>query len=1488
MAARRRGETEEHTPIVYIRRLRAEELENLSEDLRLLLPGALENSTLFCVAPNKLKSHGILHRCGRWQDHNFALHHGIDLLILRDGLEVDLETLCKGMLTDEITASDLNREARRTKTQEEMAEDAKEALKLQSVRQRRAAMSKGLALNALAVENRVIVEDQAHVLAKWLGARDSSQHEGCHCTLKSLHLVNTMLQNKGCSIIASSLPNNQQLTSINFGYNTIGDVGFAELCRANLGRKLSVLKFAGNNIGDQGCKMIPPLLETVALVELHLQNNSIGDEGAHSIARGMALNGSLRVLNLNGNRLRDPGVAAITATLMLTGGTENNSIGALVNMSRRLGNIPPEVIKKNAYVPNTSLQSLHLASNWLRDETAQEIAMVFETNCSLTNVELAGNRIGDPGAKALARVLKSPLVDEQGNRVGRNLVLSCNTIGQSGIVDLGKALKACNHLHTLQVEGMRVAFGWRASIQQHAAKPPPETPDTPKLPRIRLESIHREKKVIDIEAMVNAEFSIKKSTKGLRLSKNMKDAFLPVDRFIEDHLSTLKYQSGWGQATTRESTARLSTARLTSQGSGSGSLSARLPTSSTQASRTTGKYTGHLMNDAVDGGTLVIDDDPEFRALCNRLNVPVEDKMRNRLKALNERQREQRAKIYDRFLDIQSKFHRPVVTSAVHVQSLFRMKSSTRLAASIRQKNQEEFESAANEAKTDLAEDRKKAVDSILRSFAAPGLRRMFSNWTHHVEECSVKRDDIVKLFTVYCSRMGVSACGTSLLKKYVAARDESMLSFKGIGISSLAARALSFLFMGVENCRLCRGIGTVSGDTFKGVTKDPMAEIMTPASVFEAVDLDGSGFVDASELLVALRYLGLNLNLEEVQAVMAIIDVDNSGQVDKTEFQLLFKNINSSGSHGHCVLCKGKGHTNKQCQLEEPWPRQVPPLLDIRDWLGFEGIRELDLSNNCLRSSGASDVVNIARMCAKTLMVLRIAHTELADEGAQAISALFNDKMMHLIECDLAGNYIGDSGMHHISQAVQESKTLTMLNIASNKCTGSGCCVLGDMLYECESLTELDISWNGIGGEQASTFWRGVGNSRSLLRLHAHWNGFCDLRACEAMSEAFQANGTLQYLDLSHNRITRQCCELISKGFSLNETLIELRLDGNPLGLQGAKVLLAAAEEGAKGSDYNRVVRMENCSVGVLDMSMFDPSYPTGRYMLDMTNESARQVLRNVLRLIAQGKVVFERMLLVLDLEKRDSSGELSKDPETGEQLYEHSKEPFALKCFMTTEQFEQKGLIDSDPMEWEMPDAGMLEFNLLAISSKNKMIEKGQGCKVDQFDSYFLRCMTNVRTAAAKVAELASLLPNNVKMPFSHFKILFNILREFPDNGCLLLVQEYWHRVDGDPCYRDVMALLTEDERNEFMEKVNTPTIVYTKNNPSGHYHLNLDVAEDQQTATALVAAKLEQAAVEKTLAEYQKRRAGGPRDAAVLDKYKTRIVPSLLATLVLAANS
>ena len=85
------------------------------------------------------------------------------------------------------------------------------------------------------------------------------------------------------------------------------------------------------------------------------------------------------------------------------------------------------------------------------------------------------------------------------------------------------------------------------------------------------------------------------------------------------------------------------------------------------------------------------------------------------------------------------------------------------------------------------------------------------------------------------------------------------------------------------------------------------------------AVDLDNSGQVDASELLVAFRHLGLQLNLEEVIAVMQTVDEDESGLIDKDEFDILFKAMNSENGLGECVLCHGKGHNNKPAILQEP-----------------------------------------------------------------------------------------------------------------------------------------------------------------------------------------------------------------------------------------------------------------------------------------------------------------------------------------------------------------------------------------------------------------------------------------------------------------------------------------------------------------------------------------------------------------------------------------
>ena len=104
-----------------------------------------------------------------------------------------------------------------------------------------------------------------------------------------------------------------------------------------------------------------------------------------------------------------------------------------------------------------------------------------------------------------------------GLRVGRNLVLSCNGIGNAGVLELQRAMKVSANSHTLGIEGMRVPMGRRAKIRQDSAPlPVVEMTATCTLPRLRLESIHYHKKEEDLEAKVAREF---KTQRKLVLSK---------------------------------------------------------------------------------------------------------------------------------------------------------------------------------------------------------------------------------------------------------------------------------------------------------------------------------------------------------------------------------------------------------------------------------------------------------------------------------------------------------------------------------------------------------------------------------------------------------------------------------------------------------------------------------------------------------------------------------------------------------------------------------------------------------------------------------------------------------------------------------------------------------------------------------------------------------------------------------------------------------
>mmetsp|Transcript_16335 Transcript_16335/g.28006 ORF Transcript_16335/g.28006 Transcript_16335/m.28006 type:complete len:184 (+) Transcript_16335:90-641(+) len=70
-----------------------------------------------------------------------------------------------------------------------------------------------------------------------------------------------------------------------------------------------------------------------------------------------------------------------------------------------------------------------------------------------------------------------------------------------------------------------------------------------------------------------------------------------------------------------------------------------------------------------------------------------------------------------------------------------------------------------------------------------------------------------------------------------------------------------------------------------QGLTAADKSELL---QVFQLFDVDGSGAIDAQELLIAMRALGFPVSKADVARSIAEIDTDGGGTVDFTEFQTM------------------------------------------------------------------------------------------------------------------------------------------------------------------------------------------------------------------------------------------------------------------------------------------------------------------------------------------------------------------------------------------------------------------------------------------------------------------------------------------------------------------------------------------------------------------------------------------------------------------------
>uniref|UniRef100_A0A8C1MRN2 Uncharacterized protein n=1 Tax=Cyprinus carpio TaxID=7962 RepID=A0A8C1MRN2_CYPCA len=242
----------------------------------------------------------------------------------------------------------------------------------------------------------------------------------------------------------------------------------------------------------------------------------------------------------------------------------------------------------------------------------------------------------------------------------------------------------------------------------------------------------------------------------------------------------------------------------------------------------------------------------------------------------------------------------------------------------------------------------------------------------------------------------------------------------------------------------------------------------------------------------------------------------------------------------------------------------------------------ELDLSGNKLENSGVTKISTLLANFHCTLQILRISDCCISEEGYKALASALRSNPSHLIELDLTGNDPGPSGVKQLSDLLQDPnctlKTLRFLGAAAEEA--------------CQYVTGI------------------VGKSPLLLKeLNLSEHELGDTRVKQIAALLQDKHCKLETLMLNNNNITEEGCAALTSAFNSNPSnLIELDLSGNKLGNPGIKKICHLVE--------NKQCRLEklklsDCSIteeGYKALASALRSNPSHLIELDLTGNDPGQ----------------------------------------------------------------------------------------------------------------------------------------------------------------------------------------------------------------------------------------------------------------------------------------
>jgi Ran GTPase-activating protein (RanGAP) involved in mRNA processing and transport len=210
---------------------------------------------------------------------------------------------------------------------------------------------------------------------------------------------------KGMQSFAFLLARNRtSLRSLSIGHNEFGNDGVALLAISLFTNtslqclKLdSLLRLMEVGIGMTSLFMALGLNGTIR--DLDIEGNKIGDEGITELAQSLLTNQSLQTSKLSYVDMSPIGAKALSRSLK-----SNRTVSAIDLCCNRVGD-DGAVALADALLVNQSLQELNLSTNGIGDVGAVALADALRVNQSLQELVLGGKDIGERGSRSLFNAL---------------------------------------------------------------------------------------------------------------------------------------------------------------------------------------------------------------------------------------------------------------------------------------------------------------------------------------------------------------------------------------------------------------------------------------------------------------------------------------------------------------------------------------------------------------------------------------------------------------------------------------------------------------------------------------------------------------------------------------------------------------------------------------------------------------------------------------------------------------------------------------------------------------------------------------------------------------------------------------------------------------------------------------------------------------------------------------------------------------------------